>query len=220
MDFFTSDLHMGHKKMMVAEDLPFRPWDTMEEHDQGLIDKINSQATSMMDTIYILGDLSFHKTHDTADILSKIVARKVLVKGNHDHRTKNKMDAKLPLDIMFQLDEFHHYLERRFEITPACGCCDPEEQLIVMHHFPMMHWHKQHKGSWHLHGHLHGSPSGVPGKIMDVGWDRWGKLLTLDDIDQHMSNMPLRKNHHEGVGVVTDPPAVPWPFGSSDGNVA
>jgi calcineurin-like phosphoesterase family protein len=202
MDFFTSDLHFGHKKMMVAEDLPFRPWDTMEAHDQGLIDAINSQASSMLDTVYIIGDLSFHKMAETQDILQRIVARKVLIKGNHDHRVRNKMGALLPGPLMVELDEFHHYLERKFPIAPACGhASEEEEQLICMFHFPMMHWHKQHKGAWQLHGHLHGTPSGVPGKVMDVGWDRWGKLLTLDDIDQHMSALPLRLNHHEGVGV-------------------
>lgn len=198
MDFFTSDLHFGHKKM-VTEGLPFRPWTTMEEHDKGLLDAINSQASSMLDTIYIIGDFSFHKTAATQDILASIIARKVLIKGNHDHRVKNKMGALLPGPLMVELTEFHHYLERKFVMESACGCCEPEEQLIVMNHFPMMHWNKQDKGAWHLHGHLHGVPSGVPGKVMDVGWDKWGKLLTLDDIDRHMAYLPVRANHHEGM---------------------
>jgi calcineurin-like phosphoesterase family protein len=208
MDFFTSDLHLGHKATLKPDFASeFRSYPDMESHDSGIIDKINSVATAYTDTLYIIGDVSFHKTPAiTAELLSRIIARKVLVKGNHDHRTKNKMGAVLPGPVMVELDEFHHYLEREFdvfrpvvvdEVYGTFGSWD--EQNIVMFHFPMMHWRNQDKGWWHLHGHLHGAPAGVPGKIMDVGWDKWGKPLSLDDVSAYMADKPLRANHHTGV---------------------
>jgi hypothetical protein len=94
--------------------------------------------------------------------------------------------------VRIYLTEFHHYLERTFTINP-----EGPGQLVCMFHFPIMHWHKQHYGSWHLHGHLHGNPSGVPGKALDVGWDAHGKPLNIMEIKALMDKLPARANHHE-----------------------
>jgi calcineurin-like phosphoesterase family protein len=198
MDFFTSDLHFGHNLMVnkAKWESPYRDYATIDEHDHDIISKINHQATSYLDTIYIIGDLSFHKPLVTADLLSRITAKKVLVKGNHDNRTKNKMGALLSPVVMEELTEFHTYLERKFKVWTIRGGGAFDEQNIVMFHFPIMHWRNQDKGWWHLHGHLHGNPSGVPGKCLDVGWDAHGKLLTLEDIRKEMDKLPLRGNHH------------------------
>ncbi len=194
MDWFTSDLHIAHK-LMVDEaryQSPFRVHTSVEDHDGAVVAGINKYVRPG-DTLYILGDLSFHKlAADTADVLRAINGKKILVKGNHDHRTKNKMGATLPAPVMAELSEFHHYLERTFTVEP-----DGDGQLICMFHFPIMHWHKQHYGSWHLHGHLHGNPSGVTGKCLDVGWDRWGRPLRLMEIKAEMDKLPTRANHHE-----------------------
>lgn len=199
MDFWTSDLHFGHAKLAKL-----RGYASVEEHDADIVRRINAQACVYTDTLYILGDVSFHKTKATVDILQQIIARDIVIKGNHDHRTKNAMGALLPGPIMVELDEFHHYLEREFmvweDVSGAEGMARAgSEQLIVMNHFPLMHWHKQDKGAWQLHGHLHGNPSGVPGKIMDMGWDKWWKLLTLEDIAAYMQPLPVRGNHHTEV---------------------
>lgn len=196
MDFWTSDIHWGHKKLAKE-----RGYADVETMDADIIDRINAVASSYLDTIYILGDMSFHKPKDTANILNRIIAQKVLIKGNHDNRKLSVARGGLPPPVDRELSEFHYYLERRFQVTWLdSGALRFEVPLICMFHFPMMHWKDQHKGAWHLHGHLHGTPSGVPGKIMDVGWDKHGKLLTLEDIAAYMDTKPLRINHHEGVG--------------------
>lgn len=186
MELFTSDLHLGHRKM-----LEYRGFQTLEEHDMHIIDTINRRAPGSEHTLYVLGDLSFHKPDVTGALLSMIRAKVVLIKGNHDHRKANKEGARLPGCVDIELSEFHHYLERTFTVEP-----EGPGQLICMFHFPMMHWHKQHYGSWQLHGHLHGNPSGVTGKILDVGWDAHNKPLTLMEVKAIMDTKPLRGNHH------------------------
>lgn len=195
MDYFTSDLHWGHRLMIDESryESPHRVRTSMEDHDAAIIAAIN-QRVKPEDTLYIIGDLSFHKPPQTASNLREINCKKVKVKGNHDHREKNRMGAMLPAAVMLELDEFHHYLERKFTVEP-----EGPGQLVCMFHFPIMHWHKQHYGSWHLHGHLHGNPSGVPGKALDVGWDKWGKPLSIMEVKAEMDKLPERANHHEAL---------------------
>ena len=52
--------------------------------------------------------------------------------------------------------------ERKGSKLPSIICC----------HFAMLTWHKMHHGTWHLHGHSHGSlvyPHEA--RIHDVGVD-------------------------------------------------
>lgn len=187
--FFTSDLHLGHRLMVNKErhTSPFRNYNDVDEMDADIIRRWCRQVQPS-DTVYILGDFSFRRANETRSILHALNGRKVLVKGNHDHREKSNPYSQV--EYADALDEFHIYLERKFIIGGK------EEQLICMLHFPMMHWHKQHYGSWHLHGHLHGNPSGVTGKCLDVGWDKHGKLLSLQDVAEIMSTKTVRGNHH------------------------
>jgi len=53
-------------------------------------------------------------------------------------------------------------------------------------------------GSWFLHGHLHGSRCGVPGRIKDVGIDTNNLFpYRMDDVVKEMLKIPVREGHHE-----------------------
>lgn len=79
--FFISDLHLGHKSALVwARD--YREGNTIEEHDQILMDKINS-IVGKRDTLYILGDVTFKD--NKLYMLGQLKANSlILVRGNHD----------------------------------------------------------------------------------------------------------------------------------------
>ena len=151
MKFFTSDLHLGHKR--ICEFTNRKLVTSQEEHDEWLIELWNSQvpAGSM---VYILGDVSFGKLKQTKEILTKLNGQIIIVKGNHD-RTEDLIE----LEVQGYIAKWYQYKEIKIGETP-----------VVLFHFPISSWHKQHYGSWHLHGHSHGAFQGQ-GKILDVGID-------------------------------------------------
>ena len=55
MVFFTADLHIGHANIIKLNKRPFK---TIEEMDNALIDNWNAKVTPN-DTVYILGDVFF-----------------------------------------------------------------------------------------------------------------------------------------------------------------
>ena len=56
----------------------------------------------------------------------------------------------------------------------------------------------QYKGnldSMHLFGHHHGSVDVKAGRGLDVGYDVWGKLLTLEEAYNMTGALPVRNKH-------------------------
>jgi len=72
-----SDLHFGHKR--ITE---FRPFETMEEHEQCLMDGWCS-VVNPRDKVWVLGDSAF--SSEALVKLGSLPGTKFLVRGNHDH---------------------------------------------------------------------------------------------------------------------------------------
>ena len=89
MIWFTSDMHLGHEK---ALDFTCRPWNQIDEMDEGIIANINEKVKEN-DELYILGDYSFKITAlEAATLRKKIYCKKVhLVPGNHAKDWNNKL---------------------------------------------------------------------------------------------------------------------------------
>ena len=66
-----------------------------------------------------------------------------------------------------------------------------------MCHYPFAEWNGAHRGSVNLHGHLHGSTSGLEKyRSKDVGMDATGKILSnIDDILE-VAMRGVVKQHH------------------------
>ena len=80
MDYFISDLHLGHQRVLEFERSEFK---TINEHDNFIINILKKLKET--DTLYILGDVGFN-----INLLKEIKAKKILVKGNHDKFGINK----------------------------------------------------------------------------------------------------------------------------------
>ena len=79
--FFTSDLHFGHKNILKFTKP--RPFATIEEHDQAIINNWNS-VVNRDDTVYVLGDIAMNMDPDVLENhLECLNGHKRLILGNH-----------------------------------------------------------------------------------------------------------------------------------------
>ena len=78
--FITSDSHFGHKKILEFEGKK-RPFKTIEEHDEALIERWN-EVVNKRDTVWHLGDFCF--SEKSLEIAGRLNGIKKFVLGNHD----------------------------------------------------------------------------------------------------------------------------------------
>lgn len=154
--FVTSDLHFGHKNILKFNP-ETRPYDSIEEHDEALVDNWNS-VVGPNDTVWNLGDLSFHRDFNkTLDILERLNGQHHLILGNHDQLLRKFRFAEAAKNAgVASISDYH---ELRIN-----------KQKICMSHYAMRVWNCMHHGALMLYGHSHGSLPGV-GRQMDVGID-------------------------------------------------
>lgn len=139
MIWFTSDMHLGHEK---ALDFTIRPWQQIDEMNEGIIANINAKVKKK-DELYILGDYSFRiPALEAAALRKKIICEKVhLVPGNHDKNWNHKL------------------VQGTFIVEPPIKVLKENGRKFVLSHFPMMDWQSMSHESIHLHGHIHSQRS-------------------------------------------------------------
>ena len=169
--FFTADHHFGHDKIRGYTGRPFA---TVEEMDQALIDRWNA-VVGPEDVVYHLGDFTL------TDSLSPWVhalrfGQLKIVPGGHDWRWLNHTEFMK--------------LEPRVLVTPPLVTLELPSGgkwplVVVLCHYPLLSWDRSHYGSLHLHGHSHGTipndlsgdrqlpPGQARGSRIDVGVDCW-----------------------------------------------
>lgn len=180
--FFSSDHHLGHERILdFCKDT--RPFKHIEEHDHVLIQNHNGVVTPE-DEVYFLGDLGYHQASRMVHLMQRMNGKKYLVAGNHDVRF---LKHKRSLEPFEWVKEYHVIRE-----TPV---------QIVLFHFPIWEWDQMHRGAIHLHGHVHGKPTGIPGKIMDVSMDALVKYgfgfrpISLAEVLEFNKDKPIRVHH-------------------------
>ncbi len=139
MDYFIADTHFGHANILS---LCKRPFSSIEEMDEAIINAWNRKVKKKADVVYVVGDLVWEKG-DAIKYLSRLNGKKILITGNHDAKWLKKIDGE-------------KYFEK---ITPfieiRCGNHD-----VTLCHYPMLEWKGCRKiGSkklgYHIHGHVH-----------------------------------------------------------------
>ncbi len=134
MIYLTSDTHFGHENIIRYVD---RPFDTVEEMDQTIIDNIN-KTVDPEDTLYILGDFTMGGSYSKCmKYREQLNCKHIhLILGNHDKR-KIFDSYKPPI-----FESVKDYDEIKF-------CC--------LSHYPFMSWSSKDYGSIMCHGHIHSS---------------------------------------------------------------
>jgi calcineurin-like phosphoesterase family protein len=159
--FYIADTHLGHARLLSMQPRPFA---TIDEHDEYLIEAWNS-VVGQTDIVYHLGDFAFNLSRNSdriREVFGCLNGRKCLILGNHD-------------------------IDKRGNVHPTLAALDwasrPEHALrttdgghdLWLSHYAARSWPAQHYGSIHFYGHSHGKLPGV-GRSRDVGVD-------LPDVD-------------------------------------
>ena len=143
-EYVTSDHHFGHRNIIQYCDRPFKGINHMDEF---MIARWNERVPKGA-IVYHLGDLSLH----SARYVHRLNGRIRLVLGNHDKIRGGDRDK-------------FDWIKSYYESKTVDGI------KVVMCHYPFHTWNASHHGSWHLHGHCHGTVDGGKYNRLDVGVD-------------------------------------------------
>lgn len=79
--FFVSDTHFGHAGLVNGNLLPRRPFSSVEEMDETMIERWN-EVVRPQDKVYHLGDVTMAKKR--IPVVKRLRGHKTLILGNHD----------------------------------------------------------------------------------------------------------------------------------------
>jgi calcineurin-like phosphoesterase family protein len=182
MKWFTSDTHFGHANILKYDSRPFA---TIEEHDESLIERWNAVVSSG-DVVYHLGDVAWHSriSMPIDMLLARLHGTKILILGNHDAGPVEKAKGWAKVTPYLEISE--------------------GGQKIVLFHYRMVVWNRSHHGSWALHGHSHGTlPVNLQAKTFDVGTMCWEyRPISFDEVAEEMQRHSFKPVDHHGVSEV------------------
>jgi calcineurin-like phosphoesterase family protein len=168
--FFTSDTHWYHKNIIRYCS---RPFSSVEEMDEILIDRWNSKV-SKGDKVFHLGDFAFGQKEDILKLTKILNGSITILEGNHDNIGQ-------PSNYGFA--EKHKLLTAKINGT-----------YITMCHYAMRTWERSQYDSWHIFGHSHGMLEAI-GKSWDVGVDNNGFApVEFEELKKIMDSQPQNLN--------------------------
>ena len=130
MNFYISDLHLGHPKALEYDKRPFY---TVDEQNDIIIKRWNDEIESR-DNVYILGDVLWDNNL-LPTVIGELNGRKHLILGNHD-----RLNAAFP--------SYFKTIEPMMKIKD-------HGYTITLCHYPIAHWEGADHGWLHLYGHIH-----------------------------------------------------------------
>lgn len=141
--------------------------------DEILIENWNKRIKPT-DTVYHLGDFSWHPYEQSKDIFARLNGRKILIIGNHDHSYIKDLNWEFS----------GNYSENKWN-----------KKSFVLMHYPIEEWNGRFRGSYHMFGHVHLNPiSYIPNRY-NVGVDSNNfSPINLEEILEEMENEKLQNN--------------------------
>ncbi len=165
IDFLTSDSHFGHANVIVFDKRPFK---TIDEMDEALIDNWNAKVKNRNADVFHLGDFAFRNKKPISWYTERLYGRIHLIFGNHDDKGARK--------------ERHLFASTHEALYMRQG-----GHKISLYHYACRTWRSAHHGGWALHGHSHGRLKGI-GKSMDVGIMNHNYApLSFAEVEAHMA---------------------------------
>jgi calcineurin-like phosphoesterase family protein len=186
MIFFTSDTHFGHQNILKY---CLRPYSSIEEMQEALITNWNSRVSND-DTVYHLGDFSFHERY-VESIVPRLNGTKILLLGNHDKphpankgKTPKKFETWRSLYLQYGFSEV--VVETTIEINGT---------LFRLNHLPSVDNEDFYQGQTVIR-YLNHRPKDDMHQICGHVHERWLTSTT--------------KNGNIMVNVGVDAPNAPW----------
>ena len=197
--FFTADTHFGHTNIIESCKRPFK---SIEEHDQQLLDAINA-VVQPNDHLYHLGDFALPHCWDKANAKrqavqyyrAKIKCKHItLLMGNHDpHVSTGEPKAWM-----------HDYFEAIHQLLNVKLHNEGVSTKFVMCHYGLASWNQSRRGSVMLHGHSHGGLTPAPMRF-DVGVDvNDYKPVSLSDIMRRVGNQVYQQMVAQEIATLID----------------
>jgi len=181
MDFFTSDIHFGHKNIIRFCDRPFK---TVSQMNSEIIQNWNDIVTDS-DRVFVLGDVFLCSSEEAKEYIEQLNGYKILIKGNHDHNEK-KM-------LWVGFDEFHKTYD--YEM--------PDGRIALLEHRPLPDCMIDKRYDLMLHGHIHVSDR-VRGKKINVSCDIWNfEPIPVAILDSLEIKSPIA-DENVSIGILDD----------------
>ena len=199
--WFTSDTHFFHNAIIDYCKRPIPGWMNREERvvemNKQLITCWNERV-GPSDEVYHLGDFAFCGITKAVEILKQLNGHKYLIRGNHDYGIAKKQG----------IIEHFQWIKDYYVLRVHDQHQDEEDentfhqyhQPIVLCHFPILSWDGMSHGTWHLHGHCHGSLPATRMMRLDVGVDT-NKMYpySYEEIKNIMSMRSVVPVDHHGM---------------------
>lgn len=193
--YFTSDLHLFHTNVIKHDSRPFKDVDEM---NQELILNWN-KTVQKDDTVFYLGDISWAGFQKTKEAVDQLNGKIHFIMGNHDnYKVISKLDRFETISGLMDI-----YVKDEDVQDKKMG----PWQHIVLCHYPIASWNRQHYGAWHLFGHTHHwfykgdseiNKELYKRKCLDMGTNGWGyHPVSYAQVKKEMSTKMIGTSHHE-----------------------
>jgi calcineurin-like phosphoesterase family protein len=149
--------HFRHKNIIKYS---HRPFSSVEEHDECLIDNWNAHVKDN-DNVYHLGDFFFGGQDYVKATLARLKGKIHFIYGNHDKSIT--------------------CVKHMFVWARDTSFVNINGQQIWLSHYAHKIWPQAHKGAWHLYGHSHNTLPEDGGKSFDIGVDAVATRLAFPD---------------------------------------
>jgi len=181
-DFVTSDIHFGHKNIMTFCAVTRARFKNDVDYMNEQIIREWNQMVTPRDHTYILGDVAFCNVETAVKFMKRLNGSKTLIIGNHDKKLIKQREFQ---DCFIDWQDYYSI--------------NVNGTKVIMFHYPISEWDQMHRGSVHLHGHVHGGPSSLEGsRALDVGMDATGQVVTRLDVMVERALKGSIRAHHQG----------------------
>lgn len=194
--WLSSDTHFGHVRAL--EIMPNRPWTTLDNMNQGMLDNFN-EVVAPDDFLIFVGDVVMGKKWENVpNFMRRLHGQKILIRGNHDGGFGETGEKQAKWNQLYLDNGFVQVLDGLVSLNALVKQLIGEDLPYDMDvcHFPYAgtpdhdgydarYYHLMPPVSDRLlvHGHTHQPFQVTSDKMLHVGVDAWDwKPVSLIDL--------------------------------------